>query len=131
MNLRSRNKVSAAFNMSSLTDIIFLLLIFFMLTSTLVNPNALKLLLPSSDNKTKAKMNLTVSIDKELNYYVGKDRVALSQLSGILTKELKGTPDATVVLSAEQSVPIQNVVQVMNIANDLKIKMILATQPKK
>lgn len=117
--------------MSSLTDIIFLLLIFFMLTSTLVNPNALKLLLPSSDNKTKAKMNLTVSIDKELNHYVGKDKVAVSQLAGILRKELKGTPDATVVLSAEQSVPIQNVVQVMNIANDMKIKMILATQPKK
>lgn len=131
MNLRSRNKVSAEFNMSSLTDIIFLLLIFFMLTSTLVNPNALKLLLPSSDNKTKAKMNLTVSIDKELNYYVGKDKVAISQMAGILRNELKDTPDATVVLSAEQSVPIQNVVQVMNIANDLKIKMILATQPQK
>ena len=75
MALRSRNKVSANFNMSSMTDIVFLLLIFFMLTSTLVSPNALKLLLPSSKAKTLEKQTISISITKDIDFYINEQKV--------------------------------------------------------
>ena len=80
MALRSRNKVSANFNMSSMTDIVFLLLIFFMLTSTLVSPNALKLLLPNSKAKTLEKQTISISITKDIEYYVNENQVSLNSL---------------------------------------------------
>jgi biopolymer transport protein ExbD len=130
MNLRSRSKVLAEFNMSSMTDIIFLLLIFFMITSTLVSPNALKLLLPNSSSQTRAKSNMTVSIDANKQYYFGKEPVSLEVLRAKIEQKVATEQDPTVVLNVEKSVPVDNVVQVMNIGNDLKIKMILATSPK-
>jgi biopolymer transport protein ExbD len=130
MNLRSRSKVLAEFNMSSMTDIIFLLLIFFMLTSTLVSPNALKLLLPNSSSQTRAKSNIAISIDKDLKYYFGTDAVSLDELRGKIQAKASSEEDPTIVLNVEKSVPIDNVVQVMNIGNELKVKMILATSPK-
>ncbi len=130
MSLKSRNKISADFSMSSLTDIIFLLLIFFMLTSTLVSPNALKLLLPKSNSQTLAKQSISVSITKELDYYIDKQKVSILEIKGILNKRVQGESDPTVILNAEKSVPVENVVDVMNIANELKIKMVLATSPK-
>ncbi len=130
MSLKSRNKVASTFNMASLTDIVFLLLIFFMLTSTLVSPNALKLLLPSSNSQTLAKQTISVSITEELNYYVNKQEVSLEQLASTISTKIRKDQDPTVVLNVERSVPIENVVKVMDIANDLKIKMILATEPK-
>ena len=129
MNLR-RSKVKAEFSMSSLTDIIFLLLIFFMLTSTLVNPNALKLLLPKANGQTQASQSVTVSIDKQLNYYVDQQKVQLSQIEPLLLRKTKGLDNSTVVLNAEKSVPIDNVVQIMAIANKNGLKMIIATEPK-
>jgi len=129
MGLQTRNKVSPLFNMSSLTDIIFLLLIFFMLTSTLVSPNALKLLLPSSNSQTLAKQTVSVSITKDLKYYLDKKRVTLEELSINLQDNFDEIDDATIVLNADKSIPFDNVVQVMNIANELGLKMILATKP--
>ncbi|MDP2189617.1 MAG: biopolymer transporter ExbD [Sphingobacteriaceae bacterium] len=129
MNLKTRNKRNVDFNMSSMTDIVFLLLIFFMLTSTLVSPNALKLLLPKSSGKTLAKQSVSVSIDKDLNFYFNKDMINISELEGRLIT-IATEEDATVVLNAEKSVPIEEVVKVMGIANKLKIKMILATDPE-
>ena len=76
MNLRGRNKVNPNFNMSSMTDIVFLLLIFFMLTSTLVSPNALKLLLPSSKAKTLEKQTISISITKDIQFYINENQVA-------------------------------------------------------
>jgi len=131
MNLRSRNKVKADFNMSSLTDIIFLLLIFFMLTSTLVSPNALKLLLPNSNSQTLAKTSVSVSITKDLEFFVGKDQVTESELKSVIASRIQGEVDPTVVVNADKSVPIDHVVQVMNVGNELNVKMILATTPKK
>jgi len=131
MNLRSRSKVLAEFNMSSMTDIIFLLLIFFMLTSTLVSPNALKLLLPSSSSQTRAKSNISVAIDKAMKYYFGSDAVSLEELRSRIQSTAGSEEDPTIVLNVEKSVPIENVVQVMNIGNELRVKMILATNPKK
>ncbi len=130
MNLRSRNKVNATFNMSSLTDVVFLLLIFFMLTSTLVSPNALKLLLPQSDSQTRSKQTIAVSITKQLDYYVGEQEVTLQEMPKVLRQRLKGEEDPTVVVNADKEVPINNVVQVMNVGNDMKVKMILATRPE-
>lgn len=128
MALKPRNKVSPAFNMSSLTDIIFLLLIFFMLTSTLVSPNALKLLLPSSNSQTLAKQTVSVSITKDLKYYLDKERVTLGELKENLKDKFGEIDDATIVLNADKSVPVDNIVKVMNVANDLDLKMILATK---
>jgi len=130
MNLNSRNKVQANFNMSSLTDIIFLLLIFFMLTSTLVSVNALKLILPSSNSKTIDKQTVAVSISKDLEYFVDKKKVSISEMKSILRNQLRNIEQPTVVLNAEKSVPIDNVVQVMSIGYELNVSMILATQPK-
>ena len=129
MNLKTRNKRNVDFNMSSMTDIVFLLLIFFMLTSTLVSPNALKLLLPKSSGRTLATQSVSVSIDKDLNFYFNKDMINISELEGKLIN-VATEDDATVVLNAEKSVPIEEVVKVMGIANKLKIKMILATDPE-
>lgn len=129
MNLKTRNKRNVEFSMSSMTDIVFLLLIFFMLTSTLVSPNALKLLLPKSSGRTLATQSVSVSIDKDLNFYFNTDRVNYSELEGKLIP-VAMEEDATVVLNAEKSVPIEEVVKVMGIANKLKIKMILATDPE-
>lgn len=130
MNLRSRNKVSANFNMSSMTDLIFLLLIFFMLTSTLVSPNVLKLFLPSSSSKTLAKQSISVSIDKDAQYYIDKDPVSLDALPARLKALSSGTDETTIVLNADKEVAIDHVVQVMDIANNLNLKMVLATSPK-
>lgn len=130
MNLRSRNKVNATFNMSSLTDVVFLLLIFFMLTSTLVSPNALKLLLPQSDSQTRSKQTVAVSINKQLEYYVGEQQVTLQEMPNVLRQKLKGEENPTVVVNADKEVPINNVVQVMNVGNEMKVKMILATRPE-
>ena len=130
MSLRSRNKISAAFSMASLTDVVFLLLIFFMLTSTLVSPNALKLLLPSSNTQTLAKQTISVSITADLDYYVNRQQVSLDELSSAISSRINNETDPTVVLNVEKSVPIENVVKVMDVANDLRVKMILATKPK-
>jgi biopolymer transport protein ExbD len=129
MNLKTRNKRNVDFNMSSMTDSVFLLLIFFMLTSTLVSPNALKLLLPKSSGRTLATQSVSVSIDKDLNFYFNQDIINISELEGKLIN-VATEEDATVVLNAEKSVPIEEVVKVMGIANKLKIKMILATDPE-
>jgi biopolymer transport protein ExbD len=129
MAIKTRNKVNAQFNMSSLTDIIFLLLIFFMLTSTLVSPNALNLLLPSSNSQTLAPQTVSVSINKEREYFVGTRKVPLSQVRNVIEKQLEGQDKPTIVLNADKSVPIENVVEIMNIANDMRIQLILATKP--
>lgn len=130
MNLKARNTRKVEFSMSSMTDIVFLLLIFFMLTSTLVSPNALKLLLPKSTGQTLAKQSISVSIDKDLNLYVGQELVSEAQLQSNLNAIANTDAEATVVLNADKSVPIEQVVNVMSMANKLKLKMILATQPE-
>ena len=129
MALRSRNRVSVAFSMSSMTDIVFLLLIFFMLTSTLIAPNALKLLLPQSNSQTAAKPITSVSITRDFEYYIGSDRVQFSDLERLLHEELRGKPDPTISLHVDRSVPMEQVVKVMNIAKNNRYKLILATEP--
>ena len=130
MALRSRNKVSPDFNMSSMTDIVFLLLIFFMLTSTLVSPNALKLLLPNSKAKTLEKQTISVSITKEIDFFVNEDIVTESNLENQLKLLLEDHMEPAIILHTDKSVDIDHVVKVMDIAYRNKYKIVLATKPK-
>jgi biopolymer transport protein ExbD len=135
MALRSRNKVDASFSMSSMSDLVFLLLIFFMVTSTLIAPNALKLLLPKSSHQTEANKPITtVSITADLQFAIEKDIVPFSQLERqlrIKVGPVNNPEDApTISLHVDKTVPMEEVVKVMNIAKDNKYRLILATSAK-
>lgn len=134
MALKKRNKINSAFSMASMTDIVFLLLIFFMLSSTLVAPNALKLLLPQSNNQTAAKPVTTISITKDLQYYINDEgqqrRVAFQEIEPFLVGKFGGNPEAFISLHTDRSVPIEHVVKLMNVAMKHKFKMIIATAPE-
>ncbi len=130
MALKRTTKPSIEFSMASMSDMVFLLLIFFMLTSTLIAPNAVKLLLPKSNNQTPAKPQVSISITAGLNYYMGTTRVSFEQLEPLLLKELDKVSDPTIALHTDKSVPVEHVVKVMNIARKYKYKVILATAPE-
>ncbi|VXC04371.1 Biopolymer transporter ExbD [Flavobacterium sp. 9AF] len=127
---KNKNKVSTEFNMSSMTDIVFLLLIFFMLTSTMVTTNALDLVLPKGKGKTDSNKNISVSIDKDLTFFIDKDKVEETQLENQLLAILENNENKAIVLRAEKSVPHEKVVYVMDIAYRNGIKMVVAVNPK-
>ena len=129
MNIRGRNKVTPEFNFASMTDIVFLLLIFFMIASTLVSTNAIDIILPTASGKTENKKSTAVSIKKDLTYYIDQKRVGESVLETQLIAIMASQESPTIVLRAEKSVPVENVVKVMDIANRNKFKVILAVQP--
>ena len=129
MGLKKRNRINAQFNMSSLTDIIFLLLIFFMLTSTLVSPNALKLLLPNSSSKTLSKQSVVVEINKNLQYAVNRKMVSFEELESTLINEMAKYDEPSIILRVDQTLEIQEAVNVMDIAYRNGFKMVLATKP--
>lgn len=116
--------------MASMTDIVFLLLIFFMIASTLVTTNAIDIILPKASGKTENKKSIAVSIKKDLTYYIDQRRVGESILENELITALSDQEKPTIVLRAEKSVPVENVVKVMDIANRNKFKVILAVKPK-
>ena len=129
MNLRGRNKITPEFNMSSMTDIVFLLLIFFMIASTLVTTNAIDILLPKASGKTENKKSISVSIQKDLTFYIDQKEVEVQKIETELLKLLQNETAPTLVLRAEKSVPVDYVVKVMDIANRNKFKIILAVNP--
>jgi len=134
MGLKRRNRVSPNFSMASMTDVIFLLLIFFMITSTVVSPNAIKVLLPQGKQQTSAKPLTRVVIDKDLNFYAafGNEKeqpVALNDLTSFLQSCAEKEPEMYVALYADESVPYREIVRVLNIANENHFKMVLATRP--
>ncbi len=129
MNIRGRNKISPEFNMSSMTDIVFLLLIFFMIASTLVTTNAIDILLPKASGKTENKKSIAVSIKKDLSFYIEQSKVEVQNLEAELLQLLQNQTAPTLVLRAEKSVPVDYVVKVMDIANRNKFKIILAVNP--
>jgi len=129
MNLRGRNKVNPNFNMSSMTDIVFLLLIFFMLTSTLVSPNALKLLLPNSKAKTLEKQTISISIDEGINFYINENKIDVANLEQEIIKKVENTEEPAIILHVDKTVDIEHVVKVMDIAYRNKFKIVLATKP--
>lgn len=132
--LKRNAKISPAFSMASMTDVIFLLLIFFMITSTMVSPNAIKVLLPQGKQQTSAKPLTRVIIDKDLNYYAafGNDReqpLSVEELAPFLQGCAEREPEMYVALYADESVPYREIVKVLNIANENHFKMVLATRP--
>lgn len=136
MPIHTRNKISPSFSMASMSDLVFLLLIFFMITSTLIAPNAIKLLLPSSSSKTMAKQTVTVYINDNQDFFVEEFQVSEDILESQLTQKLEGQTEGTVVLRADKTVPVQHIVTVIDAVNILnqkngtKHKVILATLPK-
>ena len=122
-----------------MSDLVFLLLIFFMITSTLISPNAVKLLLPESNSKTMARENVTVYIDNNHQFYVENDMpIAVGELESFISTSIGGeVDDACIVLRADKDVPVQDVVLVIDAVNSInaatgaKHKVILATSPKK
>jgi biopolymer transport protein ExbD len=130
MNLRGRNKVSAEFSMSSMTDIVFLLLIFFMLTSTLVTTSALDLVLPKSKAETVKKQDISVTITRDLEFKVNDATVAEQNLERAILAQSQGIDKPVVILLADENVPTGKAVFVMDIAYRNRMKMVLATDPK-
>ncbi len=134
MALKRRHKIDAAFSMASMTDVIFLLLIFFMITSTIVFPNSIKVNLPQSNQQTAAKPLTRVTIDEHINYYIAYGNEAAQLVTyDQLVQRLSETPadgtDRFVALYADESVPYREIVKILNIANDNQLKMVLATKP--
>lgn len=130
MNLRSRNKVDPSFSMSSMTDLVFLLLIFFIIVSTLVSPYALPVDLPVSDNKTKEKQNVSLRIDKDLVYSVNNKIINADILETELANSMSAVQDPSIVFHVDQAVPTGETVKVLDIAKRHKWKIVLATKPK-
>jgi biopolymer transport protein ExbD len=127
MKLKGRNKISPEFSMASMTDIVFLLLIFFMLTAN--SPNALDLLLPKAKGKSTNTQNISVTINRNLEYFVNNQRINGEYIEIELKKALEGQEKPTIILRAEESVAIKEAVNVMDIANRNNYKVILAVRP--
>lgn len=127
MKFKNRNKVSPEFSMSSMTDIVFLLLIFFMLTAS--TPNALDLILPKAKGKSTNTQHIAVSIKKNENYYVNNKKINEGAIEAELRKLLADRENPTVLLRVEETVPIEKAVLVMDVANRNKFKVILAVRP--
>src|SRR5688572_5249055 len=130
MDLRGkRHKRHAEMHNSALNDILFILLLFFLIVSTLANPNVIKLTVPKATSNTKAKQTVVVSIDQNGDYFIGTRRVPFERLKDSLMPALANENlEPTIVINAEKSVPVEEVVNVMEIANQLGAKVVLATK---
>jgi biopolymer transport protein ExbD len=129
MNLRRKKKITAEVATASMNDIMFFLMLFFLIMSTLLNPNVVKLTLPSSKhNQELRKKEVTISITKDLQYFVNNAPVTFPMLEPLLTTELKKSNDLTVILRCDSGLTIQDLVNVLEIGNKLKVKMVLATK---
>lgn len=129
MNLGSKNKIDAGFSMASMTDLIFLLLVFFMLTSSFVTPSGLPVSLPTSKASTIEVQKVSVTVTKDLKYYVNDKQVTKGTLEGELKSRLGGA-GGSVVLHIDKSVPSEHLVYVAGIATSLEAKVVVATKPK-
>tara|TARA_R110002049_G_scaffold25018_4_gene88247 strand:- start:2486 stop:2881 length:396 start_codon:yes stop_codon:yes gene_type:complete len=128
MNLRGRNKVDPTFNMSSMTDIVFLLLIFFMLTSTLVTVSAIDVLLPKAGGKTENSKAIAITITNKSVFYIDKTEVSANNLESEILAKIGADKKKTIVIRGDKDVPYKNVMKVIDIANKNKLKMILAVK---
>ncbi|HXH99015.1 MAG TPA: biopolymer transporter ExbD [Sphingobacteriaceae bacterium] len=131
MNLRGRKRPVAEVHTSAMNDIMFFLMLFFLIASTVTNPNVVKLLLPRSDSgQSVSKKTITVSVTKDLEYFIDKRQVNPEQIMSTLQSYQTQAEELTIILYVDRTIAIENVVNVMDIANKLKIKMVLATEPK-
>jgi len=132
MNLRRRNRLTSEVNTHALNDIMFFLMLFFLICSTLVSPNVMKLLLPKADSgKAMSKQNITVSVSSDLQYYIDNKPVPYETLESTLLQKLSGMEEPTVILKVDKSLQIQNLVDLLSIGTKNKIKMVLATESSK
>ena len=130
MAIESRHKTNKNFSMSGMTDIVFLLLIFFMITSTLIVPVAQNVQLPESNNQTQATPALVVSIGQDKTIYVDDQEYVLSELEGVLRKKLENYGEApTVRLNADRDLNMEEVFAFLDIAKRNRYKVILGTRP--
>jgi len=129
MSLRSQNKINPNFSMSSMTDIVFLLLIFFMLTSTLVTTNALDIVLPSSSAQPLKQQTLSISITEDFRYFINNEAVESSFLESKMQEQFNAIDNPTIILRVAKSIPIEYAVKVMDLAYRNNYKIVLATQP--
>lgn len=135
MAIQMRNKRDTNFSMASMSDLVFLLLIFFMLTSTLVAPNAIKLLLPTSSSKTMSKQTITVYVNKARNIFVEERRVDPANLENVIYSQIRNEDQASIVLRSDKTAPVQDIVTVIDAVNEINRKngtthrVILATKP--
>jgi biopolymer transport protein ExbD len=132
MNLSNRKKrIAAEVQTSAMNDIMFFLLLFFLIASTITNPNVIKLTLPkSSTSQSESKKTINVSITNDLKYYVDKKQVSVDDLQSAISAFKTPDADLTIVLYVDKTVAIQNAVQVMDVAQKMNIKLVLATEPK-
>ncbi|WP_158990212.1 MULTISPECIES: biopolymer transporter ExbD [unclassified Mucilaginibacter] len=132
MNLSNRKKrIAAEVQTSAMNDIMFFLLLFFLIASTITNPNVIKLTLPkSSTSQSESKKTINVSITGDLKYYVDKKQVSVDDLQSAISAFKTPDADLTIVLYVDKTVAIQNAVQVMDVAQKMNIKLVLATEPK-
>ena len=130
MNLRGRNKVDPTFNMSSMTDIVFLLLIFFMLTSTLVTVSAIDVILPKAGGKTENSKSVAVTVTEKAMFYIDKTKVSASKLESEILRKVGIDKKKTIVIRGHKDASYKNVMKVIDIANKNKLKMILAVKGK-
>lgn len=131
MNLRRKNKVHSEVSTHSLNDIMFFLMLFFLIASTMANPNVVKLMLPSANStQTVIKKPISVSIKKDLTYWIDTSPVNADALESTLLAKTKNSADPAVVIRVDKDVPVQYLVDILDIGNKLKIKMVLATMPK-
>jgi len=129
MNLRKKNKIVAEVSTSSMNDIMFFLMLFFLIMSTLLNPNVIKLTLPSSrHNQVIHQKEITISVTKDLQYFINNKPIAFNMLESELTGMLLNDKNATVILRCDNSLSVQDLVNMLEIGNKLKVKMILATK---
>lgn len=132
MNLRTRHRETAEVSTESLNDIMFFLLLFFLIVSTLVNPNVIKLFLPSAKQSPQmAKQPITLNVTANKQYYINKTPVGFDQLESTLKTELARLDQPTVVLRLDKSLTIQDLADVMSIGEELKVKMVLASENTK
>ena len=131
MNLKGRNKISPEFSMSSMTDIVFLLLIFFMIASTLAKQlDTIDVKLPKAKGKTENRNTVYVTVDNKSHFYINSKRVSKTNIKSELLKELNKLSFKSIVLRAEQKVPIDEVIYVMDLANKNGVKVVLAVDSK-
>ena len=129
MNLRRKKKITAEVATASMNDIMFFLMLFFLIMSTLLNPNVVKLTLPSSKhNQALRQKEVTISVTKDMQYFVNNAPVTYAMLEPLLTNELAKSKDLTVILRCDSGLTIQDLVTVLEIGNKLKVKMVLATK---
>lgn len=131
MNLRKRNRPAAEVQTSAMNDIMFFLMLFFLIASTVTNPNVIKLMLPRSDSgQSISKKTVSIAITKDLEYFIDKQPVSLEELQPHLLQIKSQVQELTIILSVDRTVAIQDVVQIMDLANKMGIKLVLATEAK-